>query len=893
MAFTKLQTKLNKALTTNADGDYALRTMAEGDQTMENLTITGDLTVGGQIKDQKLDVTVGSGGSVAVVSEVQSPTLQLRALGKLFDKNVLLRDGDAVELGTSSIALSGTQPLSNGDVILTRMYVNNIDNIGSVTNLRLRGAICRMLSTDITMMVADVLAWQIATYETSTSKVEDYQVGWSGGGGSSNITLCPFNLTSLGTLTADQVQMMTDLATLNDWTITGTADTWANIGTWLNTPADREAFFALVIPSHVSSMEPAKLEEIVVRGNNLALCDKIRVRETFASSDADLVIVTATGIEKITAGGNINNIVSCVFSAAPNTEYTLGFTFAVDDITIAARIMTATDDTFSRYSDASKWTTIGTETSSGDYTLTFTTTSDVKFASIGFAIDSASSTLAALTNIQLNEGSTANTYATPLDAGIEFGNRSANELKNGNYEYELLGWTNVDTANSHLRIITGETVVAGSFTPRFSGWYTFGAKNLVADAKTVKISMNSVESVAVQGDADPTWSVESVELVAGTAYAIAMTGSENLIEFQVQIMQGERASAEFEDKGYIAYNPLELLTCPDNAGTSTVSDELISINGVPNIKHNVTDNRTDSGDPEIDPTELSTSTWINHGGVPYATFTGGSQAGFTAGKVGAGTALGTTLDDIVIEQGKRYRMFYNIVQNSGTVASASSIMVIGPAVGAGAGPVDNTLLVAGATEVDFIATISGTFTAWVQTNQEVNYTLSGFTIMQYNIQENLAPNLEDISAFVNGSLIQETTEGQNHIVSADGVMLSVVHSQGLAGVVSGVQQGLQSKLDRSEYDKLHRVRLTTVNTGMTASTPFFFAFSLSTSIPDLIPGAALVYEILKDTDVASYDIYDNGIVITPGGSAPAAADVLIDVLIEASEPLAIITVDFS
>ena len=892
MAFTKLQTKLNKALTTNADGDYALRTMAEGDQTMENLTITGDLTVGGQIKDQKLDVTVGSGGSVAVVSEVQSPTLQLRALGKLFDKNVLLRDGDAVELGTSSIALSGTQPLSNGDVILTRMYVNNIDNIGSVTNLRLRGAICRMLSTDITMMVADVLAWQIATYETSTSKVEDYQVGWSGGGGSSNITLCPFNLTSLGTLTADQVQMMTDLATLNDWTITGTADTWANIGTWLNTPADREAFFALVIPSHVSSMEPAKLEEIVVRGNNLALCDKIRVRETFASSDADLVIVTATGIEKITAGGNINNIVSCVFSAAPNTEYTLGFTFAVDDITIAARIMTATDDTFSRYSDASKWTTIGTETSSGDYTLTFTTTSDVKFASIGFAIDSASSTLAALTNIQLNQGSTANTYATPLDAGITFGSRSANLLSNGNYEYELLGWTGVDTANSHLRVAASATPAAASFTPRFSGWYTFGAMNHDSgSAETIKMSLNSVESATVQGDAGNPWSVENVELVAGTAYPIAVTSSANSIEFQVIIEQGEYTQAEVLAKGYVSCAPLELLTCPANG--TTVSDELISINGVPNILHNVTDNRTDSGDPEIDPTELSTSTWINHGGVPYATFTGGSQAGFTAGKVGAGTALGTTLDDIVIEQGKRYRMFYNIVQNSGTVASASSIMVIGPAVGAGAGPVDNTLLVAGATEVDFIATISGTFTAWVQTNQEVNYTLSGFTIMQYNIQENLAPNLEDISAFVNGSLIQETTEGQNHIVSADGVMLSVVHSQGLAGVVSGVQQGLQSKLDRSEYDKLHRVRLTTVNTGMTASTPFFFAFSLSTSIPDLIPGAALVYEILKDTDVASYDIYDNGIVITPGGSAPAAADVLIDVLIEASEPLAIITVDFS
>jgi len=47
MTYTQVQTKLNKALTTNTDGDYALRTIIEGDQTLENLTLTGDLNGGG------------------------------------------------------------------------------------------------------------------------------------------------------------------------------------------------------------------------------------------------------------------------------------------------------------------------------------------------------------------------------------------------------------------------------------------------------------------------------------------------------------------------------------------------------------------------------------------------------------------------------------------------------------------------------------------------------------------------------------------------------------------------------------------------------------------------------------------------------------------------------
>ncbi len=47
MTFTNTQTKLGQAITTNASGDYAVRTIIEGDQTLENLTLTGDLNGGG------------------------------------------------------------------------------------------------------------------------------------------------------------------------------------------------------------------------------------------------------------------------------------------------------------------------------------------------------------------------------------------------------------------------------------------------------------------------------------------------------------------------------------------------------------------------------------------------------------------------------------------------------------------------------------------------------------------------------------------------------------------------------------------------------------------------------------------------------------------------------
>ena len=65
MTFTNTQTKLGQAITTNDSGDYAVRTIIEGDQTLENLTLTGDLNGGGgHILNEQTTTNMMSKGTV-------------------------------------------------------------------------------------------------------------------------------------------------------------------------------------------------------------------------------------------------------------------------------------------------------------------------------------------------------------------------------------------------------------------------------------------------------------------------------------------------------------------------------------------------------------------------------------------------------------------------------------------------------------------------------------------------------------------------------------------------------------------------------------------------------------------------------------------------------------
>jgi hypothetical protein len=79
MTFTNTQTKLGQAITTNDSGDYAVRTIIEGDQTLENLTLTGDLNGGGgHILNEQTTTNMMSKGTVYRFDGVEMPSGQHR-----------------------------------------------------------------------------------------------------------------------------------------------------------------------------------------------------------------------------------------------------------------------------------------------------------------------------------------------------------------------------------------------------------------------------------------------------------------------------------------------------------------------------------------------------------------------------------------------------------------------------------------------------------------------------------------------------------------------------------------------------------------------------------------------------------------------------------------------
>ena len=92
MAVNALQSKLNKALTTNAAGDYALRTQTEGAQTMSSLTMTGDIDNGGNylLNDQ-------------TTTNMMSKGTVYRFDGDN-DKIVISDDAD-IDIGTNDLAI--------------------------------------------------------------------------------------------------------------------------------------------------------------------------------------------------------------------------------------------------------------------------------------------------------------------------------------------------------------------------------------------------------------------------------------------------------------------------------------------------------------------------------------------------------------------------------------------------------------------------------------------------------------------------------------------------------------------------------------------------------------------------------------------------------------------
>jgi len=97
MPYTQVQTKLNQAITTNADGDYAVRTVIEGAQTLDSLTVT-DLTNAG---DQ-------NGGGNYLLNEQTTTNMMSKGAVYRFDgvdDVITITDNADMQIGTSDFAI--------------------------------------------------------------------------------------------------------------------------------------------------------------------------------------------------------------------------------------------------------------------------------------------------------------------------------------------------------------------------------------------------------------------------------------------------------------------------------------------------------------------------------------------------------------------------------------------------------------------------------------------------------------------------------------------------------------------------------------------------------------------------------------------------------------------
>ena len=239
------------------DGDNTMQIFpASGDNLGEGLNIPISLQAGGRVRfdaydathwvkagDINVEVEVGSGGSVAVIEDVTSPTLAISALGKLFDKNVLLRTGDDITGTATSTNYGDKNAVTGGDVVLGAVNLKT-NGITAGTGGLFLPAVPNAIATISFGIGIDKDTALGMQYDLDTTGV----VGTEGairtydsisiGAETVLYDIAIFNLTSLGTLTADHVQMMNDLNTLYDWTafagsgaggILDTTDTWALI----------------------------------------------------------------------------------------------------------------------------------------------------------------------------------------------------------------------------------------------------------------------------------------------------------------------------------------------------------------------------------------------------------------------------------------------------------------------------------------------------------------------------------------------------------------------------------------------------------------------------------------------------------------------------------------
>ena len=763
--------------------------------------------------------SLGFAGSVGVVDNANGGTGALELLGKTFDKDILF-DG-----ATYSSVL--------GD-----FYLERINTAGTIT-----------------WNIHESIATEDATPTANTESV--------------------FNLSALGTFTAEQVLGLADLSITKI-----VSESWEDVS-----QAEVNIFAPVWQTSKMVGMEPAIAEKAQNFGGNLALInlDDMSRNSSFLVPAAGLVtdgydLSTGTYSMIQTRVGNGLYFKTKVSSTSHVLAFTENSTFDY----VIFRLLDSSGAIISNTTAIAGWSSI----SSNRYKKeNFVATQAIDLsginnvAEIEFVIYEPTIVDAQtkISGVRLNQGSTANTYIAPLNAPFILGSRSANKLKDGDAEMGGSQWAGVALISSNLSIVAfASNNVIQSYTARLTGPHTFVCRNLTSDAGTVQGILNGVTAGAIAGNATPAYSVGSVGLVAGTAYDFEVRGSADDIQFDAMIIEGEYTQAEIADKGYIAFNPIAPLTCQANDGLSTVVDRIYGSGSEIYFLHNVQENAgyAGYGSPELDtslvapPGDLmasdGTANFTDENGAltfdtdhyVYTVTTGASKAGF--------------LDEGTFVVGVKY--IVSVIAKDGTGAGAS--FRVNQLTNAGAVITNGATVVAtaayGRAFVEFLAT---------ETNNKIEVEIllgsvaDGETVLfddllayAYNIQENLAPNIENITAFgISGSLNPETTQGQNHVVVADGCGLTATWSQGIGGAIDGVRDGLATKLNVSDAHIEYRWNVILPLMASGAEEVFLFSeFNDVSDFPEYIDKATSLKEAVGDTDL-TVAVYDTALVISATG----------------------------
>jgi len=727
--------------------------------------------------------SLGFAGSVGVVDNANGGTGALELLGKTFDKDILF-DG-------------ATYSSTLGD-----FYLERINTAGTIT-----------------WNIHESTATEDATPTANTESV--------------------FNLSALGTFTADQVLGLADLSITKI-----VSESWEDVS-----QGEVNILAPVWQKAKMVGMEPAIAESVVNRGGNLALIESFEDGRLSALGVVEAVAnTTASEVNQelisLTTDAVNAGTTSPFLSISPSTQY--AYSLVQDTLLgLFGRVCYYNaDKTFLGTSDESA--------ASGD----FTTHANASF--LRFDIRSAAAAVFQVSSVQLNQGATANTYATPLNAPFILGNRTAH-----------FGGTYDDTDEV-------------AFTNRFDTQVF----TLAHDSSGTFITGATVET--------------AVEIANGETKIWTGLGA-GVTEFMV--LAGERTQAEVRDLGFQNFDPIAPLTCQANDGLSTVVDRIYGSGSEIYFLHNVQTNAgyAGYGSPEINATDIL-----------------GAEGAFGVDAVDA-TAFNIAYDEI---QSSATNVTLSVLTNVLSYAKADSVakvirlagavtsLVIGnkytlknvnatvltgtdvPLLsGAAAYAGSYTSILSGLNNYTFIATAVDLFIVMrsADTVLELDQSSQTMELVAHNIQENLAPNIENITAFgISGSLVQPMTEGQNHFVSAAGVGVGIEYSTSIVDLNISVRALALTKLDRTEQRLTYELKVVSTG-GAAANSNTWVPFSDIAAMPDLVSAIKTLEEVL-DTNIDSVDYYDNGAVINADATGTGAGDTLVQALVISGEPLIIHTI---